>query len=402
MFLNFQQFYITSSNHLNNKTDDNIAGFHSPASFGVPDQKTLVVEKPENKNCQILDMNDQVFIERIIAAYQMKEYEDALTLTRMYFSFANDRLQELPYHQVTMEDRFRYTLASYLKGYLMSEGHGANDTEYGPCNTSKIQKEALKILDQSIIIAGAPFIRQEIDFAIDCILNKLDKLDPYQVQTSVFVPNIDLKNDKNNNFRCKIKEFPIDKVNRISWFSDYLEAKSVDPFIIRHAFTQDWPAFNLGEDGWNSIKFWYKKIHPFRTVPIELGSQYTDSEWKQSLVTFQEFLNLYMLPDAQLTIGYLAQYDLFHHFPEFKCDYNIPDLCFVKEETEAVRENVWIGPQNTISPFHEDPFDNMFVQVVGIKYFCLVKHENESILVLDKEGIMKNTSEVSVNMNIGA
>lgn len=31
-----------------------------------------------------------------------------------------------------------------------------------------------------------------------------------------------------------------------------------------------------------------------RTVPVELGSRYTDEEWSQTLMTVEEFINCYI------------------------------------------------------------------------------------------------------------
>lgn len=52
-----------------------------------------------------------------------------------------------------------------------------------------------------------------------------------------------------------------------------------------------------------------------RTVPVELGSRYTDHEWSQKLMTVSEFIDKHVLADhhgkAKLPKAYLAQHQLF-------------------------------------------------------------------------------------------
>jgi lysine-specific demethylase 8 len=54
-----------------------------------------------------------------------------------------------------------------------------------------------------------------------------------------------------------------------------------------------------------------------RTVPIELGSKYTDQNWSQQLMTIEEFIRSYVFNEGQSSgatetvTGYLAQHPLF-------------------------------------------------------------------------------------------
>lgn len=74
-----------------------------------------------------------------------------------------------------------------------------------------------------------------------------------------------------------------------------------------------------------------------RTVPIELGLRYTDSDWSQTLMTVSEFIDHHILEVSQLTkiiisllniqsqdkqTGYLAQHQLFDQVQCF-CDHSI-------------------------------------------------------------------------------
>lgn len=36
----------------------------------------------------------------------------------------------------------------------------------------------------------------------------------------------------------------------------------------------------------------------YRTVPVELGSRYTDEQWSQKLMTVSEFVDNHVIPDV--------------------------------------------------------------------------------------------------------
>ena len=64
-----------------------------------------------------------------------------------------------------------------------------------------------------------------------------------------------------------------------------------------------------------SLKLLKQKYGP-RTVPVELGSRYTDDSWSQRLMTLHEFITEYIespsvMDSADSPIGYLAQHQLF-------------------------------------------------------------------------------------------
>eukprot|EP00064_Thunnus_orientalis_P002480 superscaffoldBa00000184_g2487 len=60
-----------------------------------------------------------------------------------------------------------------------------------------------------------------------------------------------------------------------------------------------------------------KSVAGCRTVPVEVGSRYTDEEWSQTLLTVNEFIDRYILnrfkisKDGVKSVGYLAQHQLF-------------------------------------------------------------------------------------------
>jgi hypothetical protein len=44
-----------------------------------------------------------------------------------------------------------------------------------------------------------------------------------------------------------------------------------------------------------------KSVAGYRTVPVELGSRYTDEEWSQKLMTVSEFVDNHVIPDSMVS-----------------------------------------------------------------------------------------------------
>lgn len=78
---------------------------------------------------------------------------------------------------------------------------------------------------------------------------------------------------------------------------------------------------------WQASKKWVDvnyllKVAGSRTVPIELGSQYSDENWSQKLMLLKDFIKDYYLQDSGEK-GYLAQHNLFDQVNNLSIIFNI-------------------------------------------------------------------------------
>ncbi|VDN01435.1 unnamed protein product [Thelazia callipaeda] len=162
------------------------------------------------------------------------------------------------------------------------------------------------------------------------------------------------------------------------------------PAIITGLVSQ-WPAFTK----WSFSYF--NEIIGYRTVPVEIGSSYADMSWKQTLMSFHDFIEKFVENESPDGPGYFAQHRLFDQVPELLSDIIVPDYCALgKDGIDNVDMNIWIGPTETVSPLHFDPKSNIFCQVIGKKFLRMVPEADSKNVYPQENGILTNTSQVDV------
>ena len=102
------------------------------------------------------------------------------------------------------------------------------------------------------------------------------------------------------------------------------------PVVIKNLIS-DWPALQK----WDLNYFW--EVMAQRTVPIEIGKRYTDSDWGQKLLRFEDFLSkLYQEEETEdKQKVYLAQHPLLEQIPQLEDDIIVPGTVKCQSETSS-------------------------------------------------------------------
>ena len=307
-----------------------------------------------------------------------------------------------------------------------SFGEGWRSSDDGENDSSKeeekewIQK-VVRLLDMAVILAGAP----QREAMVETLLLALQEYVQGQQSQMQEQGSPSRKRRKfGNAFSTAVVDapclkHPIPTVSKLSMTSFEKHLQNARPVVIQNAL-RHWPAFQ--QRPWNCPQYLMEQtLGGRRLVPVELGRSYTDEGWGQKIVTFKEFMDMYMTRDLanggdKPVIGYLAQHDLFTQIPTLRADISIPDYCYTSPPPPATGTplafktpqpkldepllNAWFGPPGTVSPLHTDPYHNILTQVVGKKYvrlYCPSETEKLYPRGIEGSGIdMDNTSEIDV------
>ncbi|KAI4481546.1 hypothetical protein M0802_013957 [Mischocyttarus mexicanus] len=268
----------------------------------------------------------------------------------------------------------------------------------------KYEKDKEKLLDSTEIIKVLEEIIQQIDKGI--LLGAPLPNKPLLL-TSIATKINNYYNKFVRTFNTKKIEIDYSKVSQ-SLFPEFVQINRYNvpsmesfykdifipkiPVIITDSM-KHWNALNL----WQDIDY-LNKIAGSRTVPIEIGSRYTEEDWSQSLITFSEFLQSHIIKDTSQKVGYLAQHQLFDQIPELQNDIVIPDYCSFSDKEDVEAElpdiNAWFGPAGTVSPLHFDIKNNLLCQVFGYKRIFLYNPSDSINLYPYDTKLLNNTAQV--------
>ena len=132
---------------------------------------------------------------------------------------------------------------------------------------------------------------------------------------------------------------------------------STDTPVVLANLGKDWRALRV----WDDLE-WWRRFHGHRCVPLEIGRDSDVTDWREDVMTVDDFVEKFMAPsvreDAQ-NIAYLAQHPLIDQLADLRRDFEIPALC----AKSLLRINTWMGTAGTITPCHFDSYDNLLGQV---------------------------------------
>ncbi|KAI8823953.1 uncharacterized protein EV422DRAFT_518430 [Fimicolochytrium jonesii] len=321
----------------------------------------------------------------------------SLAYATALIDLATQSLHSVPYKDVSHELRAAFTRASLLQCVaILSRGedgfHGEEDL-----------RRAVKTLDMGLLMAGRPIWEELVMGLVDAITACLDNRAPDGAITSPTASNpITLINPPTIAHPVPIATTPPPLLT----FQSRLTSPTPTPLLIKNALTH-WPA--LSTRPWSDFTYLRRIAGMHRTVPVEIGSKYTDEKWTQKLVSFGEFWERWIEGGGDEgsetpQVAYLAQHDLFSQIPRLRDDICVPDYCYLSSDSSSsssdseIKTNAWLGPPSTISPLHTDPHDNLFAQIVGYKYIRLYSPSQTPHLYPISDSILGNTSEVDVEV----
>ncbi|KAI8342808.1 hypothetical protein BC941DRAFT_466475 [Chlamydoabsidia padenii] len=301
---------------------------------------------------------------------------------------ANERILQYPYKDVPSYWRSLLMDASLLKALSML-------TTMDISNGMEQARQLIKVVDTALIVSGCPGTSQR-QVTMDLLNNIQSWLRPSATDPLLITLDPTTTTSLMVHHPIPTLHQPPDYL----WFETHINQPTPTPLHLSCGLLEHWPALQ----SWQDLNY-LLQLAGDRMVPIEIGSNYTDTLWQQKLVRMEDFIHDHILSSShqQRPTAYLAQHDLFAHIPLLANDIFIPDYCLVEPKAtegytppDDVMQHAWFGPKGTVSPLHQDPYHNLFAQVVGRKYIRLYAPSHSESLY-PYEGIMSNTSQVDLD-----
>eukprot|EP00922_Rhytidocystis_sp_ex-Travisia-forbesii_P065717 GHVS01097608.1.p1 GENE.GHVS01097608.1~~GHVS01097608.1.p1 ORF type:complete len:437 (+),score=59.20 GHVS01097608.1:2-1312(+) len=310
--------------------------------------------------------------------------EQVKTFTDELYSLCWDRLHSGQWSSVSDIWRSLFAVACFLSSSLLgccfSDRHTTSHTASDTIQEFYLDK-AVFVADMGLILGGnetpvSPYLHSLIQHLCS------------QLSSRHLTEPVGLQN-KQEQVPTPPVQYPVKEIDgELSlerFVCDYLSKSQ--PVVIR-GYATNWVAFKK----WSNFSY-FRQVMGRRTVPIEIGSSYTEHSWSQKLMTVNKFMDVYIDNPNPPDVAYLAQHPIFEQIPELEKDIQNPDFALCGREGTLIRM-MWLGPRHTVSPLHTDPYNNLFVQLAGRKYVRLYQQNQSERLYAFKEGLLTNTSSV--------
>lgn len=301
----------------------------------------------------------------------------ALSCFQALLDLADESILSYHYSSVPASWRRLYTDATLLKviSLLLATWPSAP----GRDETSEASwRLAVRDLDKALIVAGSPGPHRQVwTHALIRIVQELHL--PLKQRNAHASDRIAQQSARSSSDYVIDNPIPRFEPEEAPALESFVASSSPRPFIISGGIIS-WPAY----DKWSSLDTFKSAAGAGRVVPIEVGGTYTQENWSQELMDFESFLDVLSLPTAataeshdnsQASTGtlYLAQHDLLRQIPQLEDDFWPPDYVYMAppapsdapsyvppDADRGYLVNLWIGPEDTHSPAHTDPYFNCY------------------------------------------
>ena len=180
----------------------------------------------------------------------------------------------------------------------------------------------------------------------------------------------------------KVK-FSLNKVEAFEGLKSYIDSGEG---VVLEKFACDWPGAKKLTD-----LTVLTQNYGHRRVPVEIGSMQAGKAIDEKLMLVEDLVDLYLakscsrgvwsLEDSMRRreeICYLAQHPLLEQIPSFQTFMPRRPEILSRIGVDVKHCSAWFGSGGTRTPLHFDSYDNLFVQLVGVKYVRLYYHDSDN------------------------